>query len=226
MRTLALSGWTQPADALADALEGKVVLFDYSDYASPGASFAGLEPFADAESVIGWSMGGQLAVRAIEAGVLRPRHLTLIATPWQFVAPFGMGRQTFELFRETYRKDAARLKERFAGLIAKGDLHARRIIENMRHHPHVEDTARWLPWLDDLGRHSFDSAGLTRLPPTLVIHGEKDAITPYAQALRFADLPQVTLSGWKDAGHAPHLHDPARLWREIAAHRAHIEVAA
>jgi pimeloyl-ACP methyl ester carboxylesterase len=226
MRTLVLSGWTQPVDALSHALDGEIIHFDYSDYPSPEASFAGLKALSAIDNVVGWSMGGQLAVRAIEAGALRPRHLTLVAVPWQFVAPFGMGAKTFELFRESYMRDPARLKERFGGLIAKGDKHARQILEEMRHHPEVGNTQRWLPWLDELGTYSLDGADLSLLPSTLLIHGEQDAITPHAQALRFAHLPQVTLSSWGEAGHAPHLHDPQRLWREIAAHRARSRAAA
>lgn len=226
MSTLTLSGWTQPADALAH-VTNDALSFDYSDYTSPEASFVGLKQFADVESVIGWSMGGQLALRAIAAGMLKPKHVTLIATPWQFVADYGMGGRTFELFYDTYARDAASHKARFHALIAKGDKYERQVLEQLRHHPEVENTQRWLPWLEDLGRYSLDTADLSKLPPTLLVQGRNDTIVRYPQALKMQSmLPQLTLSIWEEAGHAPHLHDPRRLLKEIVAHRAQHKVAA
>lgn len=170
--------------------------------------------------------GGQLALRAIAEGVLRPRHLTLIATPWQFVGPGGMGKETFTLFRESYQRDPARSMERFAGLVAKNDTRQREILRDFRHHPSADDAARWLPWLDALAEYHPDAAFLEQLPPTLAIHGEADAIVPVAQAEQFCALPNVTISRWEGTGHAPHLHDPARLAREIAEHRRAQKAAA
>lgn len=221
MKTLTLSGWTQPADALARALPGEYDVFDYSDYASPEASFEGLKKhFAHADSVIAWSMGGQLALRAIAAGALKPKQLTLLGVPWRFVGAEGMGLRTFELFRDNYSADPARTKERFHALVAMGDAHHRRIKRELDHHPKVEDAARWLPWLDELGRHALSVTGFENIPPTLIIHGRGDAIVPHAQARKlYGMLPGATLSVWKDAGHAPHLHDTPRLIQEIQAHR-------
>lgn len=228
MKTLALSGWSQPSDALARVFPGEHVTFDYSDYPSPEASFAALKKqFGQTEYIIGWSMGGQLALRAIAEGVLKPKHLTLLASPWQFVSDYGMGARTFELFRDTYARDAANHKERFHALIAKGDAHESRILRELTHHGDVENTDRWLPWLDMLGSYSLDNADLSRLPPTLLIQGKNDTIVRYPQALKFKSmLPQITLSTWENAGHAPHLHDTTRLMEEIMEHRAQHKVAA
>ncbi len=226
MNTLTLSGWTQPSDALARRMPGST-WFDYSDYPSAEASFEGLQQFADMPYIVGWSMGGQLALRAIAAGILKPRHLTLIASPWQFVSDYGMGGRTFELFRDTYAKDAAAHKERFHALIAKGDKHEQRILGELEHHEDVENTARWLPWLQELASYSFDKDKHLYLPPTLLIQGENDTIVRLPQALKFQkELPQITLSRWADTGHAPHISDPQRLRQEIETHRAQHKVAA
>lgn len=225
MKTLTLSGWTQPTDAVKNALALDAATFDYSDYASAEASFKGLKTFSEAENVIAWSMGGQLALRAIAAGVLRPQHLTLIAPPYQFIKsadmPEGMDTQTFTNFRDNYARDPERTSARFHALVAKGDADMKRIIGLLGHHPDVTNTARWLPWFDDLGRTSLRDLDVSALPPTIVIHGTNDAIVPLAQSHALAQrAPQVTLSRWEGVAHAPHLHDASRLRSEIDQHRA------
>ena len=218
MSTLILSGWAQPADALAH-LAPAAMTFDYSDYANAEAAIEALRKLRPTH-IVGWSMGGQLALRAMAAGALMPKHLTLIAAPHRFVGEQGMGAETFRLFRESYANDPARTKTRFHGLIAKGDLAFRQVMELLGHHPKVEEVARWLPWLDDLAAHELNTAALANLPPTLIIHGMNDQIVPHAQGAQLARLlPNAQLNSWAEVGHAPHVHDAARLRAEIAAHR-------
>ncbi len=224
MTTLLLSGWTQPADALAHMADD-AVLFDYSEYANPAAAIEGLRKIKPAH-VVAWSMGGQLALRAMSAGALAPKHLTLIAAPQRFVGEHGMGEETFRLFRDSYAADPARTKTRFHGLIAKGDARVREVMDMLGHHPEVENVSRWLPWLDDLGRHEFLDAALASRPPILIIHGMNDQIVPHTQGEQLSRfLPNATLSSWANVGHAPHAHDAARLKAEIFAHRTKHGVA-
>lgn len=231
MTTLLLSGWTQPTDALAHLVED-ALLFDYSDYPTPEAAIAAIAQLRPTHA-IGWSMGGQLALRAIAAGALAPKHLTLIAAPMQFVAaaspipnpqfpiPPAMDPLTYQLFRESYAKDPARTKTRFHGLVAKGDRDQKRVMGLLGHHPQVEETSRWLPWLENLAAYRLAEEGLAAAPPTLIIHGTHDAIVPHAQSEHLTRwLPRAELRTWEGVGHAPHFHDAARLRAEIAAHRA------
>ncbi|MFN7452739.1 MAG: alpha/beta fold hydrolase [Alphaproteobacteria bacterium] len=222
MNFLTLSGWTQPSDALARIIPD-AAYFDYSDYPSPEASFAGLAPFANVSQVVAWSMGGQLALKAIQAGVLSPKKLTLIAVPYQFVADSrvkaAMDPVTFAQFRENYVHHPARSKTRFHGLIAKGDQHHARVMAALGHHQEVEHTSRWLPWLDALASDSFYGQDVSRIPPTLLIHGENDVIVPVAQSKHLANaLPYARLKIWSDCGHAPHLHDPIAFHRLVQSH--------
>lgn len=221
MSILTLSGWTQPTDAIARALAPNAATFDYSDYASAEASFEALEQYRDVDAIIAWSLGGQLVLRAIAAGVLKPNHLTLIAAPYQFVrSSGGMDPTTYEQFRTNYAADPARTKGRFHALLAKGDREMRRILPLLGHHHEVENTERWLPWFDELGRVNLADLDLSNLPPTLVIHGENDAIVPVAQSeLLTAHVPHITLERWDGVAHAPHLHDASRLQDAIVRHR-------
>ncbi len=219
MTTLLLSGWTQPADALIH-LADDAVLFDYSDYKNPDEAIEALRKIKP-RHLVGWSMGGQLALRAVAAGALAPKHLTLIGVPQRFVGEHGMGEETFRLFRESYAADPERTMTRFHGLIAKGDARMREVMEMLGHHPKVEEVARWLPWLDDLGAYDFSQRMLASTAPILIIHGMNDHIVPHAQGEQLARrLPSATLNSWANVGHAPHVHDAARLRAEIEAHRA------
>ncbi len=214
---LTLSGWTQPADALVHTLDLPMAAWvDYSDYPDREASFAALARYRQADCVVGWSLGGQLALQAIAAGVLAPKRLVLIAAPYQFVsnAQFagGMDPTTYRLFRASYASDPARTKQRFHALIAKGDREAKQVMGMLGHHWDVENTSRWLPWLDQLGRDSLIDVPLVQLPPTILIHGENDAIVPLAQSETLQEkLPHAILHRWEEAGHAPHLRDTQRL---------------
>ncbi len=230
MRSLVLSGWTQPVDAL-HCIEPEAATFDYSVYASPEESFSALEKFKYTPCVVAWSMGAQLALRAMVAGVLKPQHLTLIAPPYQFVSDSpsikAMDPLTFTQFRDNYATQPARTKARFHGLVAKGDRNFSRVRGLLGHHPEVENTSRWLPWLDDLARYSLADVTFNHLPPTLIVHGTHDAIVPHAQsALMLEKLPGAQLSSWPEVAHAPHLHDADRLRADIASHRAAHGVAA
>ena len=229
MPCLILSGWAQPVGALA-MLEMDALTFDYSDYASPEESFLNLQRFRDIDHIIAWSLGGQLAVRAIAAGVLSPKHLTLIAAPYQFVSAgdiLGMDPLTFAQFHQNYAQNPARTKARFHALVAKGDAKANAVLAQLTHHPNVENTARWLPWLDALATTSLIESDLVRVPPTPIVHGENDAIVPVNQAMWFAKrLPHAQLQRWPETGHAPHLHDAARLIAEITIYRAQQGISA
>jgi pimeloyl-[acyl-carrier protein] methyl ester esterase len=214
MTILTLSGWTLPGDALAQHLPGADHL-DYSDYPTPEASFAALAAFRP-EHVIGWSMGGQLAIRAILAGVLKPKKLTLIAAPYQFVSgkgfSGGMDPITYQQFRASYASDAPRTMRRFAALMGKGDRKSAQVASELELHPQAANTERWLPWLDILGAYSLAGIDLSTLPPTRIIHGAGDAIAPIAQGEALAQaIPGAALERWDDAGHAPHLHDRLRF---------------
>ncbi|MFM9890403.1 MAG: alpha/beta fold hydrolase [Rickettsiales bacterium] len=227
--TLTLSGWTQPVEALLPIAPGAAT-FDFSAYASVEDSFDSLSIFRDVPNVVAWSMGAQLTLRAIAAGVLRPRHVTLIGAPYRFVStekPDGISEQTFSQFRDNYASDAARTKDRFHALVAKGDDDMRRIVAGLSHHPEVENTARFLPWLDDLGRFDAATLDLANMPPTLIIHGMNDHIVPHAQAVLLQRrLPNAQLNSWAGTAHAPHVKDAARVRAEIEAHRSALGLAA
>lgn len=230
MSTLVLSGWAQPADALAhliDEAEENLLLFDYSDYSSLEAVLAALKHVKH-RRCIGWSLGGALALEAIAVGALTPTHLTLIATPYQFVQTPeyrpAMDPFTYATFCDNYATNPSRTKERFHALTAKGDLDFKRVLGDLRHHPKVDHASHWLPWLKWLGQqqaplHEKALAALERIP-TFIVHGKQDAIVHVQQGIDLEKaMPNASISVWGEAGHAPHLHDAQQLKALIAQHR-------
>lgn len=221
MQTLTLSGWTQPVDALSDAVP-HALTFDYSDHPDVPAAIEALRVFRSVPRVVAWSMGGQLALQAIAQGALAPRQLLLIAPPIQFVSspefPHGMSPDTFRQFRANYATEPERTMQRFHGLIAKGDEDTRAVMKQLRHHPFVTDTARWLPWLDTLGQSNLTDLQLPALDDVTVLHGSSDAIVPIAQAEYIRALfPAARYERWEGVGHAPHLADTARFTALLGA---------
>lgn len=222
MSILTLSGWGTPADAVANTIAPDAIRFDYSDYADLDEAMEALRTFQGIDHVIGWSLGGQLALHALAAGALNPSKLTLIATPFQFVkggsVQQGMDRFTFDTFRENYTQAPERTATRFNGLVAKGDRQMRAVMSKLDLHAQVTDTNRWLPWLDSLDHDSVAKLALHGMPPTTIIHGSEDGIVPVAQAQLLASaLPDARVEIWEGVAHAPHLHDAARLMERSAA---------
>lgn len=227
LNIVTLSGWAQPADALEVIAPGATHV-DYAANATPQEVLEYLSahhPHADV--LIGWSLGGQLAVRALAEGAVRASALVLIGTPWQYLRcerfAHGMGAETYRLFREGYLQDTARTCRRFSGLIAMGDVHERRIATELEPNNVIaREVERWLPWLEDLASQSLVSHALAHLPPALILHGREDAVIypAHAEALH-ASLPGSRLELLPGCGHAPHLHDAPRIQRIIEEYVAH-----
>lgn len=219
MKTLVLSGWGQSPEGLSALIPGATA-FDYLALPDSATALETLRGYGEYDAVVAWSLGGQLALRAVAAKVLRPRHLTLIAAPLRFVGADGMGSETFALFRASYAADPARTARRFHALLAKGDRHADQVMAALVLPPDP-DQGRLLGWLDALGQFDGAVLELAHAPPTLIIHGMTDTIVPPAQAEAIArKLPRAELHRWAETAHAPHFSDPARLLAEIHSHRA------
>lgn len=224
MNILALSGWGQPHDALADLLPGAKHL-DYTTHASVESLHMGLQNTpAGYDMVVGWSLGGQLAVEALAKGIVTARRLVLIAAPFQFVGNTssqpGMPRATYEKFRENYERDPQRTMRKSWEFVTHDDRCASHVKTRMTQAKR-ESVLRqdWGYWLARLGTFSCCDLALDRLPPTLIVHGENDAVVDHRQSELFAArIPHAKLVKWPGCGHAPHWHDEPQLHRLIHHH--------
>jgi pimeloyl-[acyl-carrier protein] methyl ester esterase len=118
----------------------------------------------------------------------------------------------FERFQESLETNAPRLLDRFFALMLQGDeLDRRQLVSIVRTAVNKQQPTSMaglrcgLQLLDKLDlRAALPGISL----PTLVVHGQADAITPVGAAKYLAgQLPAATLNIMQ-AGHAPHLTQP------------------
>jgi pimeloyl-[acyl-carrier protein] methyl ester esterase len=220
MRTLALSGWGQPHDALA-AILPDATHFDYARHDSMETAIAAIAAAAKNHArVVGWSLGGQLAVRAIAKGIVKPKRLVLIGVPFQFIRndrlKLGLPRDTYDMFCANYKNNPERTMKKSWELIAYGDTREAEVKAQLAKQDRKKvlenDWQRWFTMLSDF---SCDELDFSEFPPTLVIHGDKDAVVWHEQAAYFIKrLPHSRLETFSGCGHAPHWHDTKKC-REL-----------
>src|SRR5690349_8984668 len=116
-----ISGWGQAHDSLASIAPDSATHLDYSNFTNIGAFFDSIKGQAP-DILVGWSLGGQIALRAISDGIIKPKKLVLLATPYQFVASkdvkCAMDRDTFNLFHTGFENDPVKAIKRFLTLIS------------------------------------------------------------------------------------------------------------
>ncbi len=223
-KILTLSGWGQPHDALA-LIAPDATHFDYSHFANVDDALAAIaEEAKNHDAVIGWSLGGQLATRAIAAGLMRPEKLVLIGVPFQFVKnetlALGMPQDQFQKFRDNYAKNPMRTIHKSWELVAMGDKNLDTVKANLeKFDKEAMLTKNWLHWLDNLNGFSCSSLDFSGFPHTLLLHGQRDAVVSHKQAEEFVkNIPQAKHILLEDAGHAPHWHDASRIRQHIQEH--------
>ena len=223
-KILCLSGWGQPHDALAGLLPEATHL-EYAHHQSTENALAAISEAAQSHDIIvGWSLGGQLAVRAIANRMAMPKALVLLGTPFQFAqsprVALGMKREQFEKFRHNYERNPARTLDKAWELIIKDDSEA----HNIRAHFERCDKAKtlandWLAWLHRLDGFSCADLPFDHFPPTLLVHGDADVVVSHRQSYEFAKImPRARLEIWQGCGHASHWHDAQRLRGLIMEH--------
>ncbi|MBI3778353.1 MAG: pimeloyl-ACP methyl ester esterase BioH [Gammaproteobacteria bacterium] len=164
---------------------------------------------------IGWSMGGFVTLAAAQRAPQTVTKLVLVGATPKYVQspdwPHAMSPTVLDQFALNLEQDYVATLERFLSLqMAAGEDRSvlRRLRDEMfRHgHPPAEALHEGLRLLKQEDRR----AALPGIAvPTLVVHGERDRITPVGAA-RFlaAQMPQAQLELVPAAGHAPFLsHD-------------------
>lgn len=164
--------------------------------------------------LIGWSLGGLMAMQLTLAMPQRFRGLVLIATTPCFVArpdwPYGIREGLLAEFKQAAAAPSPRLLGRFFHLMLHGDglvrSQLRALAAEVRAKaqlPPAAALAAGLQLLADLDLRQQLAA--IRLP-CLVVHGREDAIVPVAAGRWLAEhLPQAQWLECAGCGHAPFL---------------------
>ena len=229
-KVVTISGWAQKPDSLLKAVPvGEQA--DFIDYL-PCKDFAEvatrlLPPYKDTPIVMGWSLGAQIAVRAVAAEYLKPKLLVLFSPPYQYVnggdIKCGAPKLAFKAFTQVFKLTPKKSLQNFAETMAGKNTHLKYIFETIEDNP--ERMKEWVRWLKILGDFSCESLDFEHFPRTILFHNDPDPVTPTDQSrLYHARLPESMLEIINCEGHAPHLQAQARvqelLQREFALVRS------
>jgi pimeloyl-[acyl-carrier protein] methyl ester esterase len=222
-----LHGWGMNArvfDALAARLAAdfEVCAFDLPGHGGRAAHAANtLVAWADdlaqalpeGAMLLGWSLGGQVALRIALDHPQRVARLVLLASTPRFLAadgwPHGIAAADLDAFGTSLLEDPQATLLRFLSLQTRGMDGQRALLQHLRETllaAPAADTAALAAGLDLL-RGTDLRADLPRVTqPVLVLHGTLDTLTPPGAGAWMAEaLPQARHVEIARAAHAPHL---------------------
>lgn len=205
------SGWgMQPAALSALAPPA----FDYLALPSLAACAAECKRLPPLDWLVGWSLGGYVALRALAEGWLTARRVLLLAPPFRYEAnaefPEGVPTAVLDGLSAALSRDVPGTLAHLAGLVANGDAQEKTVRRHALAHAHP--TPYLAEWLEVLRHEDCVGMNFAALPPVTLVHGADDAVTPIAQTAYFkARAPHWRFEEWPKCGHAPHWHDEKTL---------------
>jgi len=164
--------------------------------------------------LVGWSLGGALALRLAERFPSRVRAVVSIATNPCFVRradwPHAMAAETFRAFRAGVAVGPERQLERFGALQARGDRHEREVLRQLRRtRAGTATPENLLRALDTLATLDLRATLPTLAQPVLHILGNSDLLVPPQVADDYRRLqPRASIFSIDGAAHAPFLSEP------------------
>jgi pimeloyl-[acyl-carrier protein] methyl ester esterase len=230
-----LHGWGSSArvwDDLAGRLASRTRVHqpDLPGYgAIPLPAPCTLEAMADALAdcaprrchVVGWSLGGEVALAWALRAPRQVRRLALIAATPCFASRPGWSCATtpsvLREFEKLLVEDRPGTLARFIGVQARGDARARRVAGVLQR----SSAGRAADGVLAAGLQVLLEADLRRdlrrvRQPALVLHGARDRIVPPAAGRRLASaLPDARFRLLRTCAHAPFLSQPARVARTL-----------
>ena len=218
--------WDGVRDALAQRFRLHVV--DLPGYgASPAFEPCGLEHLARAVadalpekvSVCGWSLGGQVALEMALLFPGRVERLVLAASTPCFTAredwPQAVPREVLLEFAASLEADYEGTLKRFLALQARGGDEVKAVLKRLRDMLFVRgrpDVQTLRAGLGILLESDLRDCAATIETPALLLHGERDTLTPASAARWLAgQMPDAHLEVLPGAAHAPFLSHPAEF---------------
>jgi len=171
-----------------------------------------LQKIGECELLIGWSLGGQIALRGIQEGVIKAKKLVLISAPYQFKVTDG-----YKESRALFDSKPDEMLKGFFQFVSYGDSEQKKILREKQVYRYQEKLKQnYLYWLDQLEAFNGKDIAVQNIPSTLLIYGDKDAIAPEEDGRKFVQtLPDATIIVYEGCAHAPHWHDTARVEKDI-----------
>lgn len=180
-------------------------------------------PAGEPLAVLGWSLGGAVAMAWARARPARVARLALVCTSPRFIAgpdwPHAMGEATLARFGDELSVAYRITLQRFLSLQLHGSDQGRAALALMRKHlfargepaPEVLGAA-----LRILGAIDLRADAASIVQPTRVIAGDRDTLAPAAAGRWLAaTMPGATYAEIAGAGHAPFLSHPEAFRRAL-----------
>ena len=232
-KIICLTGWGQKYDSLEVIFRDSffdpffVSSVDYSLFKNVESFFSYVKSQKISPQVlIGWSLGGQLAIRLIQKKILTPKLLVLIAPPFQMVKDehisAGMTKNTFEEFYQNFVNAPNKTLKKFSILTAMNDRNFAQIAQSLN----ISDCnfVQLKFWLEELSRFSCFEVDFSNTPRTLFFQGAGDMIVHQNQVKYFQErIKNFRLEIFKNCGHAPHLSNVELLQKIIVEEINQIE---
>jgi pimeloyl-[acyl-carrier protein] methyl ester esterase len=172
-----------------------------------------LEPISTRYSLLGWSMGAQVALDLAAATPGQIDRLMLVAATPKFVASadwlHGMQPTTIAKLANQLRTDYQRTVSDFLDLQTRGSVESASVLSQLRNALFVHGQAQ--PKALDAGLRNLAASDLRATAshvqaPTLVIAGQYDRVTPPSASRALAGaLPDARYVELRRSGHAPFL---------------------
>jgi pimeloyl-[acyl-carrier protein] methyl ester esterase len=174
-------------------------------------------------TVLGWSLGGMVALELARRHPEFVNALVLVATTPKFLAgdgwEHGMRPDVLDGFARSLAGDYHGTVQNFLALQALGDEHAGQALRSLRSQlaSHGEPDPRALAAGLEILRDADLRDDLPRIAqPALVIAGDRDRVTPpSAGSALAAALPSARFCLVERAGHAPFLSHAGEVLREV-----------
>jgi len=174
---------------------------------------AALASRSDRYSLIGWSMGGQIAIDLAAAMPGSVERLVLVGTTPRFAAgedwPHGMPAATLEKLATQLRTNYKRTVSEFLELQVRGSAASEKVLAEL--HASLFSHGEAHPKALVAGLNTLKSSDLRSMlglirAPTLVIAGQYDRVTlPIASRALAEALPDARYVEFRRAAHAPFL---------------------
>jgi pimeloyl-[acyl-carrier protein] methyl ester esterase len=172
--------------------------------------------FSEPLAVVGWSLGGQLALRWAQLHPDQVSKLVLVATTPCFVQQdnwlCAMAADTLQEFAASLLQNHAQTLRRFLALQVRGSENEKQILADLRAQLFAKgepEMAALKGGLEILRDTDMRAQLSTIRQSTLVIAGERDTLTPKAASEAMAQaLPESRLAIVQGAAHAPFLSHP------------------
>ena len=159
-------------------------------------------------NLVGWSMGGMIAINFAFQYPEYVKKLVLVSTPAKFVASEdydeGISHIVMQSFINKFRKSPVRMLSNFASLILKNADFKKEDLNLIKQSSNISNKDKTLQNLLLLRDCDLRDKLHSIKVPTLLIHGKGDMICPYACTdYMHSKIKNSVLHTFESAGHVP-----------------------